>query len=979
MSVKKFKFVSPGVLINEIDRSLLPDDSPRRGPLVIGRSERGPSMRPTQVRSFAEFVNLFGEPIPGGRGGDVWRDGNYTSTTYASYAAQAYLRNNSPLTFVRLLGSLHGDVSAGTGDETPGWRVPNHAVETGGGAYGLFLFDSGSYDARVKGTLGAIWYVPDADTEIVLSGTLAKRESTHATSSAGALVKSHGASREFKAVIREGGTDLETIIFNFDRSSDKFIRKVFNTNPTLTNTSMIAAGSLKKYWLGESFEGFLDTADGGVLSAESGSAVGKTDGAIVILEDAGGGDEKGGLFKLDNAASRTGWIISQDTGNTGSFDAATAQKLFYFETLHAGEWDSKNLKISIADIKASTNEIEPFGSFTVLVRSIRDTDASPDIYERFEDCDLNPNSPNYIGRVVGDKFEQWSEKERRLREYGQYDNNSQFIRVVVAAEVEAGLDARLLPAGFHGPPAYNRFGISGSAPTAFGAITAGDGNAMIRGGTNIRGTGNSQLILSHTSDDAAPGHDSFLADVTFPTIRLRGTSDDPTLSDPTKAFFGLDSRRSSTGRLFNEAYQDLVRPKPQGINSYVSSSHAAPLVHFSLDDLSASSDFNNSSTSVKAVYNSGSRKEGTSITATGITSTTLSYSANFDTLLDLGFNKFTMPLFGGFDGFDVTEREPLRNSKIITSPTDKTDHVFNTYKRAIDMVTDTDNLDLNLATIPGLTNATLTGRLIDNCEERGDALAIIDLENDYTAQYESISSTAEADRVHAVDDAVTTLKNRNINSSYGCAFYPWVLVRDTVSSGQTIWMPPSVVALGVMGNTETSGELWFAPAGFNRGGLSEGHAGVTVVGVRQKLSAKDRDKLYNQNINPIASFPAEGVVIFGQKTLQLTRSALDRINVRRLMIFLKKEISFAASRILFDQNVPATWARFTSTVNPFLSDVQSRFGVTDYKLVLDETTTTPDLVDRNILYAKIFIKPARAIEYIALDFIITNTGASFEE
>ena len=97
------------------------------------------------------------------------------------------------------------------------------------------------------------------------------------------------------------------------------------------------------------------------------------------------------------------------------------------------------------------------------------------------------------------------------------------------------------------------------------------------------------------------------------------------------------------------------------------------------------------------------------------------------------------------------------------------------------------------------------------------------------------------------------------------------------------------------------------------------------------------------------------------------------------MIFLKKEISFAASRILFDQNVPATWARFTSTVNPFLSDVQSRFGVTDYKLVLDETTTTPDLVDRNILYAKIFIKPARAIEYIALDFIITNTGASFEE
>ena len=192
-------------------------------------------------------------------------------------------------------------------------------------------------------------------------------------------------------------------------------------------------------------------------------------------------------------------------------------------------------------------------------------------------------------------------------------------------------------------------------------------------------------------------------------------------------------------------------------------------------------------------------------------------------------------------------------------------------------------------------------------------------------------------------------------------------------------MPPSVVALGVLGNSETQGELWFAPAGFNRGGLTEGDSGLTVVGVRQKLSSKDRDKLYNQHINPIASFPAEGVVIFGQKTLQLTASALDRINVRRLMIFLKKEISFAASRILFDQNVPTTWARFKAQVEPFLSDVQSRFGLTDYKLVLDETTTTPDLIDRNVLYAKIFVKPARAIEYIALDFIITATGASFEE
>ena len=161
--------------------------------------------------------------------------------------------------------------------------------------------------------------------------------------------------------------------------------------------------------------------------------------------------------------------------------------------------------------------------------------------------------------------------------------------------------------------------------------------------------------------------------------------------------------------------------------------------------------------------------------------------------------------------------------------------------------------------------------------------------------------------------------------------------------------------------------------------MSEGSAGLPVIGVRQRLTSDDRDELYDANINPIATFPAEGVVIFGQKTLQVTPSALDRINVRRLLIFLKKQVSRLSTQVLFDQNVPATWERFKSLVNPFLSSVQSRLGITEYKLVLDETTTTPDLIDQNVLYAKIFLKPARAIEFIAIDFVVTSTGASFED
>jgi phage tail sheath protein FI len=137
--------------------------------------------------------------------------------------------------------------------------------------------------------------------------------------------------------------------------------------------------------------------------------------------------------------------------------------------------------------------------------------------------------------------------------------------------------------------------------------------------------------------------------------------------------------------------------------------------------------------------------------------------------------------------------------------------------------------------------------------------------------------------------------------------------------------------------------------------------------------------LYDVNINPIATFPAEGIVVFGQKTLQTSQSALDRINVRRLLIFVKKQVSRISNKILFDQNVQATWDRFTSQVEPFLDRIKLGFGLTDFKVVLDRTTTTPDLIDRNILYAKIFLKPARSIEFIAIDFIITNTGAAFED
>jgi phage tail sheath protein FI len=200
-----------------------------------------------------------------------------------------------------------------------------------------------------------------------------------------------------------------------------------------------------------------------------------------------------------------------------------------------------------------------------------------------------------------------------------------------------------------------------------------------------------------------------------------------------------------------------------------------------------------------------------------------------------------------------------------------------------------------------------------------------------------------------------------------------------LNGGNLVWLPPSVAALGAFGRSQAQSELWFAPAGFNRGGLGSlgGSRGPKVLQARQRLDSKERDLLYEVNINPIATFPAEGVVIFGQKTLQAGQSALDRINVRRLVLYLKSEVSRISRNLLFDQNLSTTWNRFKSQVDPIMSSTKSRFGLSDYRIILDDTTTTADLIDRNIMYAKIYIKPARAIEYIVVDFVITRTGADF--
>lgn len=987
MPAKDFKFISPGVFINEIDNSQLPREGGDIGPVVVGRSERGPGLIPTRVSSFQEFVEVFGPPHQGGSSADPSRDGTIAGPTYASYAAQAWLRNNSPVTFVRLVGRESDGASSGG---RAGWQTDKVAPTPGGsagGAYGLFVFASASAPenngiSATTGTLAAVWYVNTGS--VALSGTVVSGSNMVNGTGEGAdiarsnaFVKATG-EKEFKVIIRGSGgtTDIETK-FNFTESSEDFIRKVFNTDPTLTNSAITSVNlnSYKNYWLGETFEDEVELL---LDSADEGS---EQYGVIIPLHN----DLNGGDNRRDYQESKTGWFIAQDlTDNSGSFDANDMQKLFRLVGRNVGRWASKNAKISISDIRASNDPANPYGSFSVVVRAMNDTDNRVKILEQFNNCNLNPQSENFLGRKIGTKYLEWDDTERRYVEYGDFQNNSDYVYVDFGEDsangaplLEGKLNPELLPFGVFGPPTFG---------TAEADQTAAQAKTLLTGGldySELEEEGHQSLggFMNIVSGGA-----EYPVTLKFPSLRLRVSASEGNPTDPRSVFYGVDTTFNREGRP-SKTIGEYTLSKPADVANYVAQPADEPATInsyiFTLDDMCISQDDAQTASVLSGtlVYKSGSRQD----VPTGAQREGMVYirqtnkaSGSYRTILDLGADRFTTVMHGGSDGLDITEAEPFKNEQWLAGVTEKSNYAFNSVKVAVDSLRDPEFVEFDLAAMPGITNNTLNRNLVDMCEARGDALAIIDLQGGYVPTTENTDTLST--RLGSVQATIDNKRqNLQMNSSFGCAYYPWVQIQDTINGG-ILWAPPSVAALGAMSYGQATQELWFAPAGFTRGGLSaNAAAGIPVVGVRERLVSKDRDKLYEANINPIAQFPAEGIVIFGQKTLQMTPSALDRINVRRLLIFLKKEISRAAATLLFDQNVQVTWNRFVGQVEPFLASVQSRLGLTDYRLILDETTTTPDLIDRNIMYAQIFLKPARAIEFIAIDFVITDSGASFED
>ncbi len=295
-----------------------------------------------------------------------------------------------------------------------------------------------------------------------------------------------------------------------------------------------------------------------------------------------------------------------------------------------------------------------------------------------------------------------------------------------------------------------------------------------------------------------------------------------------------------------------------------------------------------------------------------------------------------------WQGFDLTAGSATGSTSFIS---------------ALNLLSNDDEYDINMILMPGVSNdlaSHLVSKAIDVAEARQDTFVVAD----------PVTKGA------MIADAVSAAET--YDSNYAAMYWPWVQVNEP-QIGRNVWVPPSTVMAGVIAFNDKVAHEWFAPAGLNRGGID------TAIQAERKLTHGNRDTLYDASVNPLATFPGEGVCAWGQKTLQKKSSALDRVNVRRLLIRVKKFIASSSRFLVFEQNNAATRTRFLNIVNPFLETVQSQSGLNAFKVVMDDTNNTPDVVDRNILYGQLFLQPTKTAEFIVLDFVVQPTGAAFPE
>ena len=542
--------------------------------------------------------------------------------------------------------------------------------------------------------------------------------------------------------------------------------------------------------------------------------------------------------------------------------SGTRFSLFRFHTLGDGTLYNTKFKVAISNVKAAGEDgSTDYSVFTVTVRRFDDTDKRKVVLETFNNVNLDPASPNYIARVIGDR-DVTIDTNGKQTETGDYGNRSKYIRVEVS---EPG-----------------SFPIS-AAPFGHGAYTN---------------------TIHTTTNDATK----------VPAVVFQTNSTTNDTSSPIN-FSGFDFETAGV-KIDNSQYL-----KPLPIGAGVGSN-----VDFSFDSQ-------------------------------------LSYEMTGSASSDMVKRQFVLAFQGGFDGMNPVIK-PALGIDISQANTQG----FNcsnaassgsiAYAKAIAAVSNPDDFDINMVVTPGIIrrlHPNVTTRVIDMVEARQDCFYIAD----FVGCVPNTDTISEA-----------TFQASQVDSNYAATYYPWVKT-IIAPTNKLASIPPSVLLPAVFASNDRLAAEWFAPAGLNRGGI------IGAVNVLNRLTHSERDTLYENKVNPIAAFPGQGIVAYGQKTLQDRASALDRINVRRLLITVKKFIASTSRFLVFEQNTSTTRTRFLNTVNPYLEAIQQRQGLYAFNVVMDETNNTPDVIDRNILAGQIFLQPAKTAEFIVIDFNILPTGASF--
>lgn len=1035
MPVQTFR--SPNFFDREIDLSAPAEQGPVGVPAgIIGTANRGPAFVPVTVGNFDQFVATFGNLDPK-RFGPYAANAFLANRQALTFMRVLGAGANSSATDIartqqtgrvlnagfRLDGSAPTLVGATGSTGGVQFIVAKHTKQSAE-AFGQADFtDNDSFNAStvnlVRGVVmmasGARLQVTDYNRDL-RSGrvnSLADFGSTDSNGSFKLIISTSIGSSYFT---NDSNPGVRILTASLDPSSPNYFAKVLNTDPDkfLSAQHLLYTDFAVDEEIASTKSSFV-----AVLSGTQNRSTITQDTAYTgaPYNDKTSFQASFGAFDTRFRAPKTSFFISQPFG-------ATEYDLFAIESLDDGEFANKLYKVSISNLKASLDAANPYGTFSVQIRDWNDNDTSPLILEQFNNCSLDPDADNYVAKVIGDRkvyfnFDATDPAERRLIAAGKYPNNSTLVRVVMNDAVDRGqIPGAALPFGFRGINVLK----TNDTLTDHG-LTASDGTTRING------------ILSSS---AAPLSASIVPPVPFRSKVTKGARDSvlwfgkPGINELSVPlyYWGVKFERNdiSTDPNIETLPNNLLASLTQfqGIekldmlvtgsgadllnnNKFTLARVAFSNLYPSSADLSTVLTASIDSHMREAAYIRNGRVDTTIYTVPD--TTIVAGGGNritFATILGRGtpsqFNrfgpylKFTNFMAGGFDGVNMLDSNARRLNDRSTSFDSSTYGAGGAYSgfvpdgfasnqngsgqsnngvashvSAINIMTDGMQVNHNLLAIPGIREPFITDYAGQKVKEYGLAFYVMDI-----PKYDDVGNRIFTDSTSStggivrpdVNQTATGLDTRAIDNNYMGTYFPDIFI-DDATNRRRVRVPASIAALGALGFNDRVGYPWFAPAGFNRAALD------FVTNVEVRLTSSDKDRLYDSRINPIATFPRQGFVIFGQKTLQIKSSALDRVNVRRLLLEVKRLIINIALKLEFEQNTPDVRNKFVSDAALQLGLIQSQAGIEAFQVIMNETNNTQADVDLNKLNGRIVVVPTRVIEFIAVDFIITNSGVQF--